>query len=374
MRFIHVISLIFIFLQPSSLFAITGSPTYISAKLASIGKNLSKDVSITGSEIKYQPLTGKYTIVIVRDNNNCINHIGISLFSNDVKKMLNAPICNFMERYLLELLLAGSNQAALFVRESSDVHLLHNGVLNTNAYSFARSFIANVDTSFVFTYDDSYDKGVVATWSKGNNRYALQFKPERQLVYGTDKKESDQLVNDQLTDEQGTVNQLSTKSYPLEDLSVYDNAPLYYKKGIVFTVQSMNSDTYYMPKGNIGEAVFSNKYPAESIKNLLLGVISTKKVRVNIRHSIYGRSFSDFVIPLAKVFNLVDKDTKLYCGIENITDDAIKADLVIQYDKLNYIHLLRFTIKRVELFGDNPVANVFFYSNIPQQNINNIIK
>ena len=362
------------FLLSFSLSAMTGEPTYISAKLASIGEKLSKDVSIDGSEIRYQPLTGRYTIVIVRDNNNCINHIGISLFSNDLKKMLNAPVCNFMERYLLEILLSESNEAASFVCETSAAHFLHNGILSTNAYSFARSFVENVDTSYVFAYSESNEKGVIVTWSKDNNIYTLQFKPERQLIYGTDKKESDQLLNNQLTDEQEIVNQIDTKSFPLKDLSIYNKVPLYYKKGLVFTVQSMNSDTYYIPNGDIGEAVFSNKYPAESIKNLLLGVVSTKNVKVNIRHSIYGRSSSDFVVPLAKVFNLVDKDAKLYCGIESVTDDEIKADLVIQYDKLKYIHLMRFTIKRTEIFGNKPVADALFYSNIPQQNIKNIIK
>ena len=357
-----------------SLSASTGKLFYISAKLASIGEKLSKNVSIDGDEIKYQPLAGKYTIVIVRDNNNCINHIGISLFSNDVKKMLNVPICNFMERYLLEILLSGSNQASLFVHETSSVHFLHNGTLTHNAYSFVRLFIEKVDTSYVFTYNESNEKGVVATWSKGNNIYTLQFKPERQLIYGTDKKESDQLLNNQLTDEQGVVRQIDTKLFPLKELSVYDKVPLYCKKGMIFTIQSMNSDTYYMPNGDIGVAVFSNEYPAESMKNLLLGVICTKNVKVNIHHSIYGRSTSDFVIPLAKVFNLLDKDARLYCGIESVTDEEIKADLVIQYDKLEYIHLLRFTIKRTELFGDKPVADALFYSNIPQQNVNNIIK
>jgi hypothetical protein len=348
---------------------------YATTKLAVIANSLSKrGIVLKGNEVHEPSLSGKYGIGFSRNEKGSICHIGLSLFSSDVKEMINVPICNFIERYLLELLMCGSDEQSAFTNSTSHVQLLMNDVVCGKAYTFARHFVNTVDTAYSFSYNDHDNGDITVSWTKGKSKFSLQFRPERELVFGTDKKESDQLINDKLVGDIASYSQKTTRCCRMSELLPYDIPPLYFKKGMVFSAQSLNSDTYYLRRGDVGEAVFSELYPAESVRNLLLGVVDTKNIKAKVCHKMYGHSTADFIIPLAKLFSLVQNDAQLYCGIESMKGDEIHATLVIEYAKLNYIHMLRITANRKSLFGGNPVIDVLFYSNIPQQNIKNTFK
>ena len=138
------------------------------------------------------------SLIFTFNNRGEISHIGISLFSDATKFLLDKSICNFLERFLLELMLQENNQAVERKLAEYHVTLLFDGKAfgKGNMLSLG-NILEQMDMPVKFALRHQ-DKRAEASWRFGRHTLNMSFPLYRELIDGTDKKESDDNVYHQL--------------------------------------------------------------------------------------------------------------------------------------------------------------------------------
>ena len=350
--------------------------SYSFQRIAEIGDVFSKAcLPKTDSIFDCSSIIKGKSLVINYNEKNKISHLGISLFSSETKEMINQPVCNFIERLMLELLLqkaTGKQQEKL---KEYNIQISKTGFQTTDEKISINRFIHDIDYPTAFSLHTD-GKRFKAVWEYGMNEvFLLDFPASRELIFGTDKKESDDeveffLVN-QNCNRQSTIEDFN---YSYEDLERVPSTDIFMLKGSVFMMNEINSDIYLQKNDTQFQLVCDDAYPSESLANLFLTEnICTPNLKLKITHRKYGNFTPEFEIPLHEFTCLFKQDFNMYCGIQKKDDtEKIKLTIVLQSKAYNFIHMLLINSTKEQLFAENGVINANFYTNIPQQNIKSL--
>ena len=220
------------------------------------------------------------------DGTGKISHVGVSLFSQETKHIVGSKFCDFIERFFLELC---EQQDVVSIKSKLiefDVKLRFNNLdFGSGSFQSVRKVLDDMDmpAGFVLNLNDKYGQGI---WSYRDNTLELFFPLYRELIEGTDKKESDEQLYIQISDmihlqdcDEEVINQ--------DGLKPYQNN-IFVRKGERFQVQAMSSDIYYQKIGNGFTPLFEKNYPAFSLNNLFLTCSNGGHVKLKITHRQYG--------------------------------------------------------------------------------------
>lgn len=301
-------------------------------------------------------------------------HVGLSLFSHETKDLLDHNICNFLERFILELLLQNDKEGVCFKLEEYHVRLFIDG----KDYSQSRSLWSLKETmkamEMPVNFEISHAAGrAKATWIFNNHTLMLDFPLYRELVEGTDKKESDDVLYNRL---QGAAfKEIERKEeYITLDLleSIHDG--IYVMRGEKFVIKQLSSDRYYMQQGEVFVPVFQKEYPEYSLNNLFQTMSYGKDVSLLLTHRKYGHFTPEVSIPLLNFLVFFQKDFILTSHTSFKKDGKLETILVFSHKTLGYIHILRVKTTEQELFSEKLVLKGDFYSNIPQHYVKTLLK
>lgn len=303
-----------------------------------------------------------------------MTHIGVSLFTNETKQMLDQKICDFLERYWLELLL--QKEESQVSRKLQEFHVK----LSMDGQSFGTGSFHAVDIALrqmrmpVNFSMQSNDKRAKAIWAFDQHTLTLDFPLYRELIEGMDKQEADAELHQQLqtTTEQSfsLIEESVTAS-----LLVKQSDHLYVRPGTKFMIAALSSDRYYQRlKDGSFQPLFSKDYPIQSMNNLFLTYLYGKNKKLRLTHRQYGHFTPEISLPLLSFLALFNQDFERACHTTINTKGELETIVVFVHKQLNYIHLLKTKIQEKELFGSNPVLKADFYSNIPQHYINSLLK
>lgn len=366
----HIIDiLLFLFCTAVSL----QGQVYESRKLAEIGELFPKSC-LPGNDSIFncpQVIHGK-SLIVNYNNKHEIKHLGISLFSPETKEMINLPVCNFIERMMLELTLQRSMKDIVSKLQQYRINLTKNGIEFSRGYFTSLSRTLDVIQNPV-QFSIQKDSCYIAYWEYGNNEVlSISFPVSRELIFGTDKKESDQMSSELFSncDCDADVSEISTEN--VSDLLLQDNSDLYVRKGHIYLADKINSDTYYQRSGNKYQLIFSSEYPAESLVNLLI-TKPEKSLMLKITHRVYGGFTPEFSIPLSQLFCLFNEGFTTYCIYNRTDSDKVQVSAVLCNNDFGYIHLLRIKTTIGQLFTDNGIITADLYTNIPQHNLKNLL-
>lgn len=190
----------------------------------------------------------------------------------------------------------------------------------------------------------------------------------------TDKAEADQIVYQMLTSASQTENWhpgLVILNSQLEETA--ENG-IFIVRGDSFQIKSLRSDFYVMKKDDNWVPVNDGRYPMETMVNLLLNRITENQHILKIRHHQYGGMKPTITLPMQNFFDLLARNMMLYCSVTFIDEHEIRAILVLHQQKLNMIHMLEMKVNTQKLFEANSIITGEFYTNIPQNNVNNIFR
>jgi|GEM_PF-1244921 len=352
-----------------------GAITFSLKKLEDIASLLPEKYLVDHDTIMpFADICESKSFVIQYNAKHQVSHLGISMFSKEIKAMMNVPVCNFVERFLLELALAENEQEA-------NAKLSHYGILiQRNGIKFGEANVKSIvdilneiadPVSFSLTKDD---KTYTAAWKYGlQNLFTIQFPINRELITGTNKIEADNDLFDQLKDT-NCKNPLADPVRPFNDADlVSDDGKVFIKKGDSFVLGRINENTYYKktPKGY--ELIFDEKYPTESLANLFLGNIEKDNLKIHVTHSMYGNYNPEFEMKLNDFICFFKQDFNIYAATYQKRSGQLNATVIFQNKLYNYIHLLVISVKQETIFSGNGVLVASFRSNIPQHNINSVI-
>lgn len=302
-----------------------------------------------------------------------INHLGVSLFSEETKKLMDIGICNFIERFLLELALINDNSKVESKLKELKISLFINGVnFNDKSNLTITDYIESIDMPVNFSL--KYDEFIAnAIWIYGSNTFNICFPLYRELIDGSDKKESDEILYNSLYYARSEPVNLMDENISLEQLEKYKEN-VYVIKGNVFLIPELTSNVYYIKSGTDYELLYSQEYPEISMNNLFLTYANGKGKILSLTHRRYGYFTPEITIPLLNFLNFFKDDFQIMCHTKYNKEDNLETIIVLNHKRLNYIHLMRVTAEKESLFSSNTILKADFYSNIPQHYIKTLLK
>lgn len=318
-------------------------------------------------------ITASKGIVFKYNDKGMLSHIGVSLFSEETKIIVDEEICNFLERTFFELLVLKNRKAVCDKLKEYRLRLYIDGNdFSANGKYNIETLLDNMQMPASFSLNNK-SKTAEAVWMCSGHKTVLEFPLSRELVIGTDKKESDDLLYDELK-----FAAFNIVDYADEDVAALDLEPVsdkvFVRRGIVYTIKDLSSDVYYSETNGKFVPLFDPEYPLFSMNNLFLTYGNGKNKNLKLTHRKYGSFTPEVTIPLTSFLNVFNKDFTVVCHTGFLESGEMETIVVFTHKILNYIHILRATVDKEELFSEAPIIKADFYSNIPQHYIKSLLK
>ena len=145
-------------------------------------------------------------------------------------------------------------------------------------------------------------------------------------------------------------------------------------QGDSFQIKSLRSDVFIEKKGDDWTPVNDARYPLETMTNLLLNHIHSNQHQLELYHHQYGGKKPKIIFPMQHLFDLLARNMHLYCSVTFIDKNEIRAILVFHQQNLNFIHMLEVKMNTSKLTEPTSTITGDLYTNIPQNNVNNLFR
>lgn len=309
-------------------------------------------------------------LVVRQSAKKVTDHIGIRLFTPEMVVERHTNIFRFTERYLLELLLAETDQVALDrlrlerVKLSSDIPM--TGKFRQDLQTIAAAFSPHL--SFYLSSVGNRYRLQCADGQR--NILTLEFPARYELITGYTKLEAENAVYmDLLTYQPSATDTLAESDFQEKTPGIYTLNEDYYM------MEDIVSTSYYQKEGNSFRPLFSASYPAESVCNLF-NAETNRGVTVEITQSLYGNKNNTYEVPLHSLTSyLRSQGCRLYTAIRQMGKEKTHGAWMAVNPELGYQHIFTFTLNRT--FFSEPErepVKVKMFSYVPIHNIASIME
>lgn len=361
------------------LFAICFSilPIEVSAQVKCANKLLAEiagqlpDIGLDGGfqgEIVVPAISKSKPLIVLRDNQGVINHIGIKFFDRDVISRHPSPIYQFIERYFLELLLLPTQEEINTKLRMEHVSITSDVFPKASMKKNLQNIVSTVPQDFS-VYITSNNNQYSASCLDNNRLLAkISFPVRYEMITGLTKLEAENSIYPELL-------MSGKQAYtPLdgEYMSTYkDN--LYCAHEDYYVTEDIISTSYYNKVGEEYLPIFSSDFLKESVYNLF-NTGYDWGVNAEVEQNLYGGKKNSFTISLSHLVNfLKSKDCSLYTGVRKFDKQKIEGVLMAVNMELGYQHIMMFTFnKDVFKSPDNNKVKIKMYSYVPIHNISSL--
>lgn len=278
-----------------------------------------------------------------------VEHIGLKLFSSELRGMKSSPTYDFLERQLLELNIYSGEEKSRLAMQYSFTFTIGS---ETTALS--------IDSTCQYTEDELEYHRYRATWAK-NDKEILQvvFPKNWQLMSGCDMPELEASFERRLM------------RHHMADLS-----PLPVKGSWIVTPQM--SSKLYLADGKERRTdkhsrsyVCSSRQITHSVRNLMLADDMEHEVQMEVHLVRYGFATDTLRLPLKKFLNYCRKEEGCspYFGIKSRTADSTEGLLLLANPQGGFMHMLSVTIDDQVIAERKGVVQGKLYPYIPIYNV-----
>jgi hypothetical protein len=228
---------------------------------------------------------------------NEIEHLGVSLFSAEMKDLISKPVCDFIERIMLDLLLHEKQGMLQDKLEEFSITLVNTGFRSAPVKNLTK--LLNTMKEPVQFQLNHHEKKYQALWFfENDNGLELIFPANRELIFGTNKRESDSQLTETLPLQHCADSLATPYFFPETSLdSIHKGTGFYLRRGRFFTLKQLNSEQLCVKDtNNRFYPVFDARYPEISLKNLLLTPQLRSTLKLHVKHRIYGRFTPEFTM------------------------------------------------------------------------------
>ncbi|MDR0795687.1 MAG: hypothetical protein LBE79_06505 [Tannerella sp.] len=344
-------------------------------KLEEIASQLPPQYLVDTDSIMACPdLCPNKSIVIQYNDKHQVSHLGISMFSKETKEIINKPVCNFIERLLLELTLLRDNNEILSLLDHNNVQFQKNGRrLQKSDVNSMGEILREIEEPAYFTLSKD-DKDYTVGWKYGQqNQLIIQFPLNRELITGANRIESDNALFDQLLVDNPCKSTSDVKTILSSRTGLVSNdEQIFIAKGDTFMLGIINDNKYYKKTTGGYELIYDENFPKESLSNLFLGNFDDNNLKIKVKHSMYGNFNPEYEMNLNDFICFFKNDFRIFTASIQKEPGVIHSTIVFQNRQYNYIHLLTIITQKETIFKKNGVIFASFRSNIPQHNINSL--
>ena len=320
----------------------------ISAKISFRTAELERLANVLALDINqlsngYNHPTADGVRLTVHQTDNTIDHIGLYLFSDEIRFMGKSPIFDFLERYFLQL------------KYPPQIKSMQN-MIRDDEFKFLTGNLETVDDllptdAFSYNYDNYLYQ---ANWNRADKTLlSVSFPVEYELISGENKIEAEDNL---LADIRSTI-----VAIPAEEPVV--------RKGHYLSDDITNC--IYLSNGKL---VSSSLHPAESAANMMLSLQTEGNYTIRLNQISYGFKKTVFDVPLKQwIAFCEDHDCELYFGIEDIKDSGEVSCVVIAVNTAeNYNHVLTAQISPSVLEAKSGIIEARLYPYVPTHNVLNM--
>jgi hypothetical protein len=289
-----------------------------------------------------------------------VDHLGIVLFQDDVRDCFSPFVCDFLERYFLDLFLWRETSLEQKMR---DDHVFFSSGIPYDIREVTPS------TTFSLTREgDEYR----ASWDLGNGRHLdLHFPVDYELLTGMPQIEMERTLRAALVRASDAfVPRPLPSSWEVVDGKIHASLPSRH-----YYLAAMN-DRVYAEQSASGQyrLLSDGRYPAFSAANLLLGYLG-KHCRLLVRQRMYGFQAEEYEISLFQWLSYCrEQGMTLYFSVESERGDELLALVIAVNPDLGYNHMLSVAIPAGFMDRDKPALKVKLDAFIPTHNVSDLFQ
>lgn len=280
--------------------------------------------------------------ITIHQNMNTIDHIGLQLFSNEIRTSVSSPIFDFLERYFLQLKYPPTVKTSANMIRDDKFQFIQGSTVIIDGLRLTDDFSFNND-----------NHRYTATWQRnGRTILSVSFPVEYELISGENKIEAEENL---LADIQKTTIKQRKDNIRQNDCYINDcfSNRLYYKQG---------------------HLLFDSNHPAESLANLMLSTNAKGDYSIQVTQVSYGFKKKEFQVPLRQwIAFCQNSGCQLYFGIDNMNDQGDISAVVLAVNQAeNYNHVLTVNIDAKSIDAQNGTIEARLYPYVPTHNVLNM--
>lgn len=313
-------------------------PPFRSDRLETMANALGK-AAIVALPDGVHPLSWAGEPVSVVKNGGTVEHIGYALFSEEQLALTGVVIGRFLERYSLEA------DLPLQREKTVEIQLLEDGVSFPRGGGLNSLLQLSRTPEHPLRLSQAGGRMYLLEWGS----FAMVFPADAELLLGRTQEENDRRLPEELS------NAPAPQMPPipvLEELSGRPDGILAEERGWYY-LPKLNANRYFvaLPDGGL-RAVDTPAHPAETIANLLAGLVDAGTITVHIKRGIYGLRQDYFSIPFRALAGYAQQwGCTPYWGTIALDEELLEGELILRNEAAGFNHVLRLQVPFTVLAG-----------------------
>ncbi len=283
------------------------------------------------AQFRNQPITA-----IVE--NKRVTHIGYSIFSSEQRAGFGKVVCNFLERYLLELDIPTRDNVSASQRMIEDRVKIVKGKLDLQQL---RQLC--LDTTICINLQTINDSEYTMGWRRDSVwQNIISFPIEYNLLFGTDMDESERRLSEEIE-----RTSIITDSIVISNMGGIVKAwqdNYYILKGDSYILPNLNANQYLW-KDSLGQLkpIYNKVYPIESLANLFTSNLIHNDFIIEIKLRKYGFKTDTLNVPLKKWISYCKQTgCKPFFGIITLEKEGVTScELIMHNSEMGYNHIMK---------------------------------
>lgn len=263
-------------------------------------------------------------------------HLGCTIFTPMQREGIGRDVCNFLERYCLELIVPAKPDFSAKQRMQLDgVRVLKGSLDPTKLQALCN------DTT-IFINLQTTPRGYAIGWHHAEDWIELiSFPMEYDLLFGTDMDERERRLPEEICRE---ANEQLSDTLPDKQTLVKAWQDNYYTlQAGTYLLPSMKADRYFeIDKDGQLRPIYNKVFPIESLANLFTSNLIDHDFTIDMHLRKYGLKTDTVSVPLKKWIDYCRKTgCKPFFGIINLDEEKASCELIMQNASLGYNHIMR---------------------------------
>lgn len=338
---------IFILLS-AALWMLHGCPVYAQAEFSSDHlKETVTSIGLTRTDTlpcgNNRVVLGKDTIVVRKNENGVIDHVGKQLFPLTLRQTNPLPIYDYMEYVYLNYLMNKDGNQLLF----KDVKFMKGGWAGL-------ADITPNDDCLISKIDN---KIYQIDWEKGDSLIVSALIPIRYDILSIMSRT--EMQNAFIQGEKKTnvrlAEDMASPDTTMLTRTVVGDCNVWYSKGSTYLNEQITGNSYYAMTDSLLRPVADKKLPMESIANIMV-LPSSRSVgnyETRIRYVLSNNRTVEQTTTIRQVIDYAMKQgCKPYFGLEGIKDGRVDFTLFLYNENSGYDHIFRLSCRTEDIGTD----------------------
>ena len=338
----------------------TYSQEYATSQIQKASQKLEINSMLSEKSLSDTLVVKEQRIVVRKDQQGRIEHIGIPLFNGFMRNMHPSPIHDYLE----------------FAALDKKFQISEN-TLQLNKLKFSKGnwdMLYQLGDSCACTISNLGDKTYVVQWMKNEQVVVVvSFPVDYELLANSTRREMEaKFIADMKAfkspepSPQQAVDSTQLKKYAIQGVFV--------KEGRNYIINAITSNTYYTKDDEGFKLLYDNQYIGESMSNLLMAPASLPKAPLTTKFSLSTYREESVSADYNQLYDFcIASGCEPFFGYEGITNGMASGTLIMHNQQSGYNHVFYVQCPAEEIGKEGAHLKATGYIYIPSSNIKDLL-